>query len=126
MDEFEGENIATATTAEVDGIVVTCVTGEVDMSSVDVVGTEVAKQLDLRPAALVLDLTALTFLASSGLNMLIEKQRHAQAVGAEFVVVAEQNIVLKPLEIAGIRDLLRVCRSVPDAIRLLQGQSASE
>lgn len=124
--EFEVRNIATATTAEMDGVVVTRVAGEIDMSSVDVVAAEVTKQLDSRPAALVLDLSALTFFASSGLTMLIEKQRHAQAIGAGFIVVADQSIVLKPLEIAGIRDLLAVCRSLPEAIRLLQGHPASE
>lgn len=126
MAEFEVRNIATATTAEMDGVVVTRVAGEIDMSSVDVVAAEVTKQLDSRPAALVLDLSALTFFASSGLTMLIEKQRHAQAIGAGFIVVADQSIVLKPLEIAGIRDLLAVCRSLPEAIRLLQGHPASE
>jgi anti-sigma B factor antagonist len=126
VDGFEVKNIATATTTEVDGIVVTRVAGEVDMSSVDVVRVEVTRQLDLRPASLVLDLSALTFIGSSGLTMLIEERWQAQALGVRFVVVADQSIVLQPLEIAGIRDLFTVCPSLPEAIRWLQGHPASE
>lgn len=126
MDGFEVGHLARVTTTVVDGIVVTLAAGEVDMSSVDIIRAEVSRQLDRHPASLVLDLSALTFFGSAGLDMLIEQQRHAQELGATFVVVADGDVVLKPLEITGLAEVLAVCPSVPEAVRLLQDHPVSE
>ncbi|WP_434444179.1 STAS domain-containing protein [Lentzea sp. E54] len=126
MDGFDAEDLVNVTTTVVDGVVVTRAAGEIDISSVDLVREELAKQLDRHPVSLVLDLGALTFIGSTGINMLIEEQLRVQELGTAFVVVADQSVVLKPLEIAGVLDVLVVCPSVPEAIRLLQGHPASE
>lgn len=126
MDEFDVEGLACVTTTAVDGIVVTRAAGEIDMSSVDIVRAEVSRQLDRHPASLVLDLSGLTFFGSAGLEMVMEEDRHAQELGVALVVVADRNVVLKPLEIAGVLDLFAVRPSVQEAIRLLQGHPVSE
>ena len=57
--------------SECDGTVVLSVTGELDMNTVEVLSERVQQQLDAGAISLVIDLSGLAFMDSSGLRLLI-------------------------------------------------------
>ncbi|WP_296151814.1 STAS domain-containing protein, partial [Pseudonocardia sp. SCN 73-27] len=57
------------------GVAVVAVSGDVDLAGAGRVGTAVGQALARRPAALVVDMSAVTFLDSSGLDQLVEARR---------------------------------------------------
>jgi anti-sigma B factor antagonist len=54
------------------------ITGELDLSTVPVLAQQVDEQLRQNPTTLTLDLSALTFMDSSGLRLLIELDERAK------------------------------------------------
>lgn len=57
--------------SERDGAVVLSVTGELDMNTVEILSERVQQQLDAGAISLVIDLSGLAFMDSSGLRLLI-------------------------------------------------------
>ena len=81
--------------------------GELDMSGVALVTAEVAALLG-RPGvtAVDVDLGAVTFLDSAGLNCLLKLQAEAAAAGIPLLVVAASPGVRRVVELAGVTDLV--------------------
>ncbi|WP_410675445.1 STAS domain-containing protein [Amycolatopsis sp. cmx-4-68] len=106
----------------VDGVTVLTVTGEVDLLTV----AELAAALTLDPAnakqrgAVVLDLTAVTFLDSSGINTIVRASCDADAGGTRLLVVADlesdTDTVGRPLRLSGADSLLTVVPTVAAAL----------
>lgn len=116
MDEHvTGSSSVSVVTSVVAGVPATRVVGEIDAANVDMVQAEVSTQVDQAASALVVDLTRVTFFASSGLAMLLYTQRKATARGVGFAVVAHHRAVLRPLEVTGLTDLLAICPTVEQA-----------
>jgi len=81
--------------------------GELDMSGVPLVAAEVTGAL-ARPGvtAVDLDLAAVTFLDSAGLNCLLKAQAEAAAAGIPLHVAAASPGVRRVVELAGVSDLV--------------------
>jgi anti-anti-sigma factor len=92
------------------------VTGEVDMETEPMLRESLAMALAPAPAALVVDLTGVTFFASSGLHVLVDLQHDMTARGLEMRVVADSRIVLRPMAITGVDQLVTVVSSVDQAL----------
>ncbi|MFC0429780.1 STAS domain-containing protein [Kutzneria buriramensis] len=92
------------------------VTGEVDMETEPMLRESLAMALAPAPAALVLDLTGVTFFASAGLHVLVDFQHDMTARGLDMLVVADTRIVLRPLEITGVDQLVTLVSSVDQAL----------
>lgn len=92
------------------------VTGEVDMETEPLLRENLAMALAAEPAALVLDLTGVTFFASAGLHVLVDLQHDMTARSLEMRVVADSRIVLRPLQITGVDQLVTVVSSVDQAL----------
>jgi anti-sigma B factor antagonist len=69
-----------------------------------------------RGATAVVDLAAVTFLASSGLAVLIRGAHRAAALGRTLHVAAATRAVLRPLQITGADALFAVFGDVSDAV----------
>ncbi|WP_165944569.1 STAS domain-containing protein [Saccharopolyspora terrae] len=65
-------------------------------------GAILDQAVDERPAVLVLDITAVTFLSSAGLAVLVRTHRNSSAVGALFRVVANNPATLRPIQLMGL------------------------
>ena len=86
-----------------DGAVVLRVTGDMDVDSAYRVPDEVAALFDgSRPAAVVLDLSGVTFLDSVGLGMLVRAQDEAAAQNAAFRLRAPSAPVTRVLSITAM------------------------
>lgn len=95
------------------GVAVVAVTGDVDLAGAGRLGTAVGQALDARPAALVVDMSAVTFLDSSGLDQLVEARRAAAvAVVPLYLVVGGNRAVARPLEVTGLVAVFTLADSV--------------
>ncbi|MDX3660097.1 STAS domain-containing protein [Streptomyces sp. ID05-26A] len=113
--------VLTARTEVHDGIDVVIVAGEIDRAAD---GSPLLVALDaLRerpPAGLVLDLGAVTFFGSAGINLLVGVVRRAKSANVPFAVVAESRVVLRPLAISGVDALLTVRPDLRAALAALR------
>jgi anti-sigma B factor antagonist len=97
-------------------VAVVHVTGEVDMATEATLRATVADAVSAGPAALVLDLTGVTFFASAGLHVLVDVQHEATARDLDLLVAAAARAVLRPLQITGVDQLVTVVASVDQAL----------
>ena len=95
--------IATAVAYE-DGIAVLTVSGEVDLATVPALEAAIDAALATQPSALVIDLSAVEFLASAGLQTLVTTQ---QRLGSsdQFAVVAEGAATSRPIQLTGLDEI---------------------
>lgn len=92
------------------GTAVLTVAGEVDTVTAPHLGIALGRLLDEPADVLVADLTAITFLASSGLAVLIQAAHRAEGTGRRLRLVASGRQVRRPLEITGTDQLFDLYR----------------
>jgi anti-sigma B factor antagonist len=107
-------------TADVDGLLVVTVSGEVDVyssSQLQVALREAVGGSDARPVTV--DLTAVTFFSSTGCAVLVEALRQAQRRGRSFVLVVDRTSrpVSLTLHAAGLVGLFTLYDDVEAARR---------
>jgi anti-anti-sigma factor len=82
--------------------------GELDVAN----ATDAQKrmlQLDVRRGGrLVLDLSELTFMDSTGIRVILRAEQYARMHGAELVVVRPPDAVMRVLELVGLDDQLEL------------------
>jgi anti-sigma B factor antagonist len=89
-------------------VVVLDVGGEVDMLTAPELRRAVAEQVHPRPRVLVIDLRAVTFLGASGLAVLLEIHDAAARTATSVRLVCDTQVVTRPLEILGLREMFEV------------------
>ncbi|MDX3658930.1 STAS domain-containing protein [Streptomyces sp. ID05-26A] len=97
--------------------------GEIDQDTVAALRRElrVALAIATPPFPVVVDLSGVTFLGSSGLNELLAHQRRAHAARIPLRVVASHRAVLRPITASGLDQVLEVLPDVERALRANQG-----
>ncbi len=98
----------------IDGGSVIAVAGEIDLLTADRLSEALAEAL-ARDTLVVVDLSAVEFLSSSGLSTLALAHRSAPA-GHELRLVAADRVTLRPLQITGMVEEIAVFTSVADAL----------
>jgi anti-anti-sigma factor len=100
-----------------DEVPVARVEGEVDASNVHEMGDRLRSLLTNRSVALVVDLTATTYLDSAGLNLLFalgeELRRRQQQLG---LVVAERSPIARMVGLVGLDKSVPVHPTVAEAL----------
>jgi anti-sigma B factor antagonist len=99
-------------------VLVVSVRGEVDRLTVPRLVEELAAAWQARPAALVLDLSGVSFLGAAGLRVLAAAARE----DPDLHVVATTRAVRRPVEVTGMTDLLSMH---PDRERALAAAAGS-
>lgn len=89
--------------------------GELDLVTVPKLRDEVLRCLDSTPPVLVLDLLGLTFIASTGLSLLVEAHGIAGPATA-LRIVANQREILRPIQTTGLDHVLPMFSTVDDAL----------
>ncbi|NUT50149.1 MAG: STAS domain-containing protein [Saccharothrix sp.] len=114
MDDFV--DAVTLTAREVTaGVVVVSVVGELDMETAPAVEEYVRRRLGGVGRALVLDLAGVTFLGSTGINLLIAISAACEAAGTALRLVATTRVVLHPLELTDLLDHFTIVAAVNEA-----------
>lgn len=110
-------NITTADSSE--RIVHISISGRMDTASVHAQEARFYALFAPRGASAIFDLSAVTFLASMGIRLLITGAKTAQAKGARVVIVAPPGPVRDTLDLAAIERLIPFAEDVPSARALL-------
>jgi len=103
-------------TRTVDSCLVVEVDGEVDMTSAPTLRDHLLGHLGLGEPCVVVDLSEVDFMDSTGLSALVVAYRQAREVGSSVVVAGAQPAVRRVLEITQLDVLLEHRDDVADAV----------
>jgi anti-sigma B factor antagonist len=118
-EQPEAGDLAATVSRPVPGVLALTVAGEVDTLTAPLLEAGVCELLDeagAEPTVLVIDLTDVTFLASSGLAVLIRGANRLAERGAQLRLVAATRAVTRPLELTGADQLFEVRPSLRAAL----------
>ena len=90
--------------------------GVIDMASAPHVADEVGAALRSRPRLLIFDLSAVTFLATTGMSILIEAHRRCHELSLDCRVVAHGRVTLRPMQQLGIDHMFHLYDSIDLAV----------
>jgi anti-sigma B factor antagonist len=112
-----------------DGVTVLAVGSAIDLTGILMFETAVAGVLSEDLLALVIDLSEVPFIDSSGLRILV-RAREKIGESAPFAVVAQGPIATKIIRLLNLQDLLSLHETLPNAMaavkeRMRGGDSAS-
>jgi anti-sigma B factor antagonist len=96
-------------------VVVLGAAGELDMLTAPQLEGAIAAAARKRPAAMIVDLTEVKFLASAGLNVLVAAYLDITP-SAQFGIVADGVAVRRPLKLTGIDSLVMLFPTLRDAL----------
>jgi anti-sigma B factor antagonist len=103
-------------TRAVDGCLVVEVGGEVDMTSAPTLRDHLLDHIGLGESCVVVDLSGVEFMDSTGLSALVVAYRQAGEIGSSVVVAGAQPAVRRVLEITQLDVLLEHQDDVADAV----------
>jgi anti-sigma B factor antagonist len=95
-------------TEDRDGLVHMALVGELDLSSVAKVQEELRRIEAKSPATLVVDLSKLTFLDSTGLRCIVTADERAREEGRRIVIVRGPDAVQRVFTITRLEDRLEI------------------
>ncbi|MEU1037861.1 STAS domain-containing protein [Streptomyces sp. NPDC005551] len=101
---------------EVDGIQVVALHGEVDHDVQDVFSRALLAGEDRAPLRTVVDLSGVTFMDSSGINVIVAAHRRAAGARGWLRIAGAQGFVLRVLQIVGLDDLIPCHPTVEQAL----------
>ncbi|MFE9578043.1 anti-sigma factor antagonist [Nocardia sp. NPDC006044] len=116
---------------ELDRVTVLRVSGEIDVLTAPQLDAAIAQALsadDDHRCGVVVDMSAVTFLASAGLAVLAAGAQ-PRAGGQRLVLVANRSATVRPLQVTGLTDLLSVystATEAADALRVTHGGAVDD
>jgi anti-anti-sigma factor len=119
-EQYAAARITVTTTAEA---AVVTVTGEIDSTATERLGTQLALEIALGPRALLLDLTDVTFCSAQGLSVLITAKGDAHEAAIPCAIVTDRHALLRPIELLRLDRVLRVHHTFGDALDWLATQA---
>ena len=102
-------------TRQVDDLAVVSVGGEVDLETASQLGDHALDALRDMSPHVVLDLTGVTFMDSTGLKVLLAIQRRADLAGGSFAVAGPSRSVRKILALTGLDQTFAIYDTVDEA-----------
>ncbi|MBB2991666.1 anti-anti-sigma factor [Mycolicibacterium iranicum] len=106
------------------GAIVLCADGEVDTGTVEILAAALEGALAAaatRSAVLVVDLDAVSYFGSAGLNALLDGAERADVRGVALRVVATNSEVTRPIEVTRLQEILRPYPSLDEAMAATGG-----
>lgn len=105
------------------GVLLMTITGDIDMVTAPELNRHVENATRFRPAHLVLDLSGVTFLGTTGIQILITARDDTNSGRPQLrlVIPADHRVVMRPLTVLGVLPLFPVCPTVPDALEATGG-----
>jgi anti-anti-sigma factor len=95
-------------------VIVSCA-GEIDMLTAPILERGVEIALQRGPAAMIVDLTHVDFLASCGMGVLMTAHE-ACSPAVQFAVVADSAMTSRPMRLIGLTDIIDVHATLDDAL----------
>ncbi|MGV0735490.1 STAS domain-containing protein [Mycobacterium syngnathidarum] len=98
---------------------VVTVTGTVDMLTAPKLEEAINSAVKSSPAAVVVDLSAVEFLASAGMGVLVAAREQLDDA-ARFAVVADGPATSRPLKLVGITEVVELFATLDEALAALK------
>lgn len=105
-----------AAPSEQEGVSVVRVVGEVDSATVGRLRDHLYEYVSGPCRGVVLDFTAVSFLALCGVRLLLETADRAHAEGMTLRLVAQSRAVLRALEVSGVQEQVACVATVAEAV----------
>ena len=118
VDTGTTQSSCTLEQRRVDGVNVVAVTGVVDMLTAPELEKAIAEAAESSPAAVVVDMTEVEFLASAGMGVLIAAQDEL-APAIRFAVIADGPATSRPLKLVGVTDVVDLYATLDEALTAL-------
>jgi anti-sigma B factor antagonist len=90
--------------------------GELDLSSAPSLATAAENAFADGYQILLLDLSGITFMDSTGISSVLTAHRAAQARGAVVAVIAPSDIAMRVLQLIGVEHLLHIYDTIEEAL----------
>lgn len=97
---------------------VVAVTGEIDVYTAPVLREELASLIDGQHTDLVVDLTAVRFMDSTGLGVLVGALKKVRTLGGELQLVIDQDKILKVFRITALTQVFTIHSSLDEALQV--------
>ncbi len=104
------------TTRAIDDFRIVDVAGEVDVFSAPELANQLTQLFDAGRRIVMVDLTAVTFLDSTGLGTLVAARNRAEEAGGQLPVIGSGDRVMKLFRITGLEDVFEIYPSIDAAI----------
>jgi anti-sigma B factor antagonist len=103
-----------------DGAAIVRAEGEIDTSNVGELRSHLMAALDLAAAnqaqLIIVDLEAVTFFGSAGMNAVLDCHQKASAAGTPLRLVADNVNVVRPIEVTQLDSVLDIYPTLADAL----------
>jgi anti-anti-sigma factor len=93
--------------------------GELDLAVTGRLAALLAREIGLRPKALLFDASLVTFCGARVLTVLMDSSTHAVAAGVPFGVIGRRRSLLRPIGVLGLEQALPVHRAAAEALAWL-------
>ncbi|UQX88138.1 STAS domain-containing protein [Jatrophihabitans telluris] len=107
----------------VDAHPVVDVRGEVDVHTASHLRDRLTQVIDSTDAPVVVDLSSLGFIDSTGLGALVAARNHSEERGSALLLVCNSDRLLKLFRITGLHEVFSIHDSVPAAIASAPSQT---
>ena len=107
-----------------EGVRVVALTGELDFLSASDLGARLSDLRGQTGNAVVIDVSGLTFIDSTGLATLLHGSKRTQNGEARVAIVSPEGDVRRVLELTAVDKLIRVCASLEQAVKAVQTTDA--
>ena len=112
----------TTSVAHRDGVAVVTVGGEIDLRTLDALKSAIAEALRDDATALVIDLSAVTFMSSGGLQVLVATHEKV-GESARFAIVANGPATSRPIPLTGLDEIFELYPTMDDALTAVHAPS---
>ena len=102
---------------EQDGVAVVSVTGEVDVSTAPRLRQQLVETATSGHERVVVDLSAVDFLDSTGLGVLVSGLKRFRTLGGDLLLVCPNARIAKVFEITGLTKVFSMRSSVEEAVK---------
>lgn len=101
--------------------------GELDMVTAHEFRESVDRAMEeMMSQNLIIDLTRVTFLDSSGLGVILGRFRRIKAKNGQLIIIIGQGSVKRILELSGVLSFISLCSTETEAWKLLEKNIAKE
>ena len=97
------------------GVAVVTVGGDIDLSTAPAFEAAIASALEDAPTVLVVELSAVDFMASVGLRILASAREQLEGSG-QLAVVANNPATRRPIQLTGLDKMFSLYRTLGDAL----------
>jgi anti-anti-sigma factor len=109
-----------------DGLVMATVRGELDLSNVREISGGIVDGTPNSAAGLIVDLSAVTYLDSAGLNCLFDMSERLRTRRQRFcIVVPRSSLISRIISFSNMREVADVAQNVEDAVTAISRPGAS-